>query len=303
MSCVSTLESYERVAPIDIPLDTSAKSLKGKEKELREKEAELQRREEELRRRKHLPNVCFSSRVEIEEKIWPPFFPIIHHNISKEIPIHLQHMQYVAFTTLLGLLLCLTWNVIAVTTAWIEGQGPIIWLLSIIYLINAVPGAYFLWYQLLYRAMRTDSSFNFGWFFLFYPFHIAFCVFATVTPPFLFDWNSLTGIMPAISLFRYSASTGVSLMRLRCRSLCSGSRFYDVSMCRIIPEYLFVAPPSSVICNPLSFITFSFEIARLRLLSRSSLFIPQQVLVYLRRSGKAAEIKREAAKKAVAAAL
>ncbi|XP_039026883.1 secretory carrier-associated membrane protein 1-like [Hibiscus syriacus] len=250
----STLESYERVAPIDIPLDTSAKSLKGKEKELREKEAELQRREEVILKEEALAQ----SRVEIEEKIWPPFFPIIHHNISKEIPIHLQHMQYVAFTTLLGLLLCLTWNVIAVTTAWIEGQGPIIWLLSIIYLINAVPGAYFLWYQLLYRAMRTDSSFNFGWFFLFYPFHIAFCVFATVTPPFLFDWNSLTGIMPAISLFRYSASTGI---------------FY--------------------------FIGFAFFCLE----SLLSIWVIQQVLVYLRRSGKAAEIKREAAKKAVAAAL
>ncbi|KAE8667909.1 Secretory carrier-associated membrane protein 1 [Hibiscus syriacus] len=148
-------ESYERGAPIDIPLDTSAKSLKEKEKELREKEAELQSLEEDLRRKEE---ALARSGVEIEEKNWPPFFPIIHHDIAKEIPIHLQHMQYVAFTTLLGLLLCLTWNVIAVTTAWIEGQGPIIWLLAIIYLITGVPGAYYEWYWPLYRAMSNLLS-------------------------------------------------------------------------------------------------------------------------------------------------
>ncbi|KAL8511169.1 hypothetical protein ACS0TY_017843 [Phlomoides rotata] len=39
--------------------------------------------------------------IVIEEKNWPPFFPIIHHDIANEIPIHLQKLQYVAFTTLL----------------------------------------------------------------------------------------------------------------------------------------------------------------------------------------------------------
>ncbi|GMJ09870.1 Secretory carrier membrane protein 3 [Hibiscus trionum] len=199
-------ESYERGATTDILLDTSAKSLKEREKELQAKEAELQRREQELIRKEE---TLARSGVEIEEKNWPPFFPIIHHNIAKEIPIHLQYKQYVAFSTLLGFVLCLTWNVIAVTTAWIKGQGPIIWLLAIVYLITGVPGAYFAWYRPLYRAMRTDSSFNFGWFFLFYLFHIAFCIFAAVAPPFLFEWNSLAGIMPAIRLFSYSTLAGI----------------------------------------------------------------------------------------------
>lgn len=43
--------------------------------------------------------------VVIEEKNWPPFFPIIHHDIANEIPIHLQRIQYVAFTTYLGMLI------------------------------------------------------------------------------------------------------------------------------------------------------------------------------------------------------
>lgn len=40
--------------------------------------------------------------IVIEDKNWPPLFPIIHHDIANEIPIHLQRMQYVAFTTWLG---------------------------------------------------------------------------------------------------------------------------------------------------------------------------------------------------------
>lgn len=41
--------------------------------------------------------------IVIEENNWPPFFPVIHHDIANEIPIHLQRLQYVAFTTYLGM--------------------------------------------------------------------------------------------------------------------------------------------------------------------------------------------------------
>jgi hypothetical protein len=46
--------------------------------------------------------VSFSAGIVIEEKNWPPLFPMIHHNISNEIPIHLQKMQYLAFSSFLG---------------------------------------------------------------------------------------------------------------------------------------------------------------------------------------------------------
>ena len=50
---------------------------------------------------KFLNNV-FAAGIVLEEKNWPPFFPVIHHDITNEIPIHLQKVQYVAFTTFLG---------------------------------------------------------------------------------------------------------------------------------------------------------------------------------------------------------
>ncbi|KAG6483818.1 hypothetical protein ZIOFF_060518 [Zingiber officinale] len=55
---------------------------------------------EELKRREE---AAVRAGIVIEEKNWPPFFPIIHHDIASEIPIHVQRLQYVAFASLLGM--------------------------------------------------------------------------------------------------------------------------------------------------------------------------------------------------------
>ncbi|TVU20077.1 hypothetical protein EJB05_36267 [Eragrostis curvula] len=253
---------------VDIPLD-STKDLKKKEKELQAMEAELNKRE-----RNSFPGLLSLISIEksislyvyvvltltgivIEEKNWPPFFPLIHHNISNEIPIHLQRMQYLAFSSFLGLVGCLFWNIIATTTAWIKGDGVMIWLLAIIYFISGVPGAYVLWYRPLYNAMRTESALKFGWFFLFYILHIIFCVWSAVSPPFPFKGNSFTGILPAIDAIGKSAIVGI---------------FYFVG-----------------------FGLFCLE-------SLLSIGVIQQVYMYFRGSGKAAEMKQEAARSALSSA-
>lgn len=41
--------------------------------------------------------------VPVDDKNWPPFFPIIHHDIANEIPIHAQRLQYLAFASWLGM--------------------------------------------------------------------------------------------------------------------------------------------------------------------------------------------------------
>ncbi|XP_061346713.1 secretory carrier-associated membrane protein 1 isoform X2 [Gastrolobium bilobum] len=247
-------EPYDRGATVDIPLDSS-KDIKAKEKELQAREAELKRREQELKRKE---DAIARAGIVIEDKNWPPFFPIIHHNIANEIPIHLQSIQYVAFTTWLGLIICLIWNIVAVTVAWIKGEGPIIWLLAIIYFISGAPGSYVMWYRPLYRAARTDSALKFGWFFMCYMLHILFCVFAAVAPPIIFKGKSLTGILPAIELLADNAMVGI---------------FY--------------------------FIGFGFFCLE----SLLSIWVIQQVYMYFRGSGKAAALKREAARGTMMAAL
>ena len=246
--------NYGFGATVDIPLDSST-DLKKKEKELQAKETELRKREQEVRRREEAAS---RAGIVLEEKNWPPFFPIIHHDIANEIPIHLQKLQYVAFTTLLGLVLCLFWNVIAVTAAWIKGEGVKIWFLAIIYFIAGVPGAYVLWYRPLYRAFRNESALKFGWFFLFYLLHIGFCILAAVAPPIVFKGKSLTGILAAIDVLGDHALIGI---------------FYFVGFGLFCIETLI------------------------------SIWVIQQVYMYFRGSGKAAEMKREAARGAMRAAI
>ncbi|KAK8514008.1 hypothetical protein V6N12_008728 [Hibiscus sabdariffa] len=251
--------NYNRDATVDIPLDTASggsyQDLKKKEKELQAKEAELKRREQEVRRKEE---AAARAGIVLEEKNWPPFFPIIHHDIANDIPVHLQRLQYVAFSTFLGLFLCLLWNIVAVTTAWIRGEGVRIWFLAVIFFIAGVPGAYVLWYRPLYRAFRKESALSFGRFFLFYLIHIVFCIFAAVAPPIVFRGKSLTGILPAVDLIGKHALVGI---------------FYFIG-----------------------FGLFCVE-------SLVSVWVIQQVYMYFRGSGRAAEMKREAARGAMRAAI
>ncbi|MCD7462210.1 Secretory carrier-associated membrane protein 1 [Datura stramonium] len=207
---------YDRGATVDIPLDNS-KDLKNKEKELQAKEAELNKREQELKRRE---DAIARAGIVIEEKNWPPFLPIIHHDIANEIQ-SIYRIQYVAFFTLLGLAACLLWNLIAVTLAWIKGEGITIWLLAIIYLISGVPGAYVLWYLLLFMSCNE----------------------------LFFKGKSLAGILPAIDILGWNGLVGV-------------------------------------FCLPIGFAFFCLE-------SLVSIWVIQQVYMYFRGSGKAAEMKRK----------
>ncbi|KAJ0254638.1 Secretory carrier-associated membrane protein 3 [Hirschfeldia incana] len=243
---------------VDIPLDndrSASQNLTKKEKELQAKEADLRRREQEVKRKE---DAAARAGITIEVKNWPPFFPLIHHDIASEIPVHLQRLQYTAFATYLGLVLCLFWNIIAITTAWIKGEGVTIWLLALIYFIAGVPGGYVLWYRPLYRAFRTDSALSFGWFFMFYMLHIAFCVFAAVAPPVVFKGKSLAGILPAVDVLSGNALVGI---------------FY--------------------------FIGFGFFCLE----SVVSIWVIQQVYMYFRGSGKQDELRREAARGALRAAV
>ncbi|KAM0054874.1 hypothetical protein Hdeb2414_s0006g00199681 [Helianthus debilis subsp. tardiflorus] len=252
-SKMSSLPQERGTTTVEITLDNT--DLKAKEKELQAKEAELKKREEDIKKREE---AIAQAKVGIEDKNWPPFYPVIHHDIATEIPIHLQKIQYVAFGSWLGLIACLVWNFIAVTAAWCQGQGTSIWLLAIIYIITGVPGSYFLWYRPLYRAMRTDSALKFGFFFLTYICHITFCGFAALAPPFFIEGKSLAGILPALDYLTWNASL-------------AGIYF-------------------------IGFAFFALE-------TTISVWVIQQVYMYFRGSGKATQMKNEATKKSMLAAL
>ncbi|KAG6389682.1 hypothetical protein SASPL_151155 [Salvia splendens] len=188
-------------ATVDIPLDAMNDS-KKKENELAAWEADLKRLngEKMLLTMQHF----HSAGVPVDDRNWPPFFPIIHHDIANEIPVHAQKLQYLALQV--GIVLCLLFNVVAVTICWIKGGGK-----CVNVCFNFV-GCQFGGYSLmpLYRAMRTDSALKFGWFFMCYMFHIGFCIVAAIAPPIVFQGQSLTGILAAVDVFSDHVLVGVS---------------------------------------------------------------------------------------------
>jgi hypothetical protein len=50
-----------------------------------------------------LSHFYYAAGILLEVRNWPPFLPIIHHDIANEIPVYLQKLQYVAFSTFLGM--------------------------------------------------------------------------------------------------------------------------------------------------------------------------------------------------------
>ncbi|PWZ28510.1 Secretory carrier-associated membrane protein 6 [Zea mays] len=189
-------------ATIDIPLGDPKK----KERELLSWEQELKRREQDIKRREDAMN---RAGVTLEVRNWPQFYPIIHHDIASEIPIHAQKLQYTAFASWLGLIACLVWNLFAVLVESIHTEDIVIFLLAVIYAIFGCPLSYMLWYRPLYRAMRTDSVVTFGQFFIFYSVHVGFCVVAAIAPPIIFKGKTLTGILVAIEVLDGDIFAGV----------------------------------------------------------------------------------------------
>ncbi|KAG0503706.1 hypothetical protein HPP92_003778 [Vanilla planifolia] len=210
----------DRGATVDIPLDSSS-DWRKKEKELHAKEAELRRREQ-----------------------WQDDSPTEecgHGNVA-EMEAGIDRLSILELYSCYSSL----------------DQDVKIWLLAIIYLISGCPGAYVLWYRPLYNAMRTDSALKFGWFFIFYALHLAFCIFSAVAPPIIFKGKSLTGILAAVDVIGDSVIVGI---------------FY--------------------------FIGFGFFCIE----SLLSLWVLQQVYMYFRGSGKAADMRREGARGAMRAAI
>jgi hypothetical protein len=108
-----------------------------------------------------------------------------------------------AYRTFLGLALCLVYQ-LACTSAnlyFARAAGVGQWLLSVIYLITGLPGAWFGWHIRFYKCCIDDNSASFIKVLFFYLMHCGFCVVASVSPPVGSNDRSLSGFMPAYKLF------------------------------------------------------------------------------------------------------
>lgn len=185
------------VAPTTIPtsmgvigsssMNNKASSSSAREKDLDKREAALNRKEAELKR---LETELRNNPGAARRKNWPIWCSIVYHNIKEDIPENLQWTMRTAYFAYLGLLVCLVWNFIGCCGAWITDGSIAAFLWGSLYVVGGVPGAWFLWYGRLYRAMMKDSAFGYGLFFLFFTSaHLIFTAWSAIAPPIINSWS------------------------------------------------------------------------------------------------------------------
>ncbi|KAI9333222.1 scamp family-domain-containing protein [Zopfochytrium polystomum] len=147
--------------------------------DLRAKEAELARREEELARRE-------AGLQEQEQAMrqhgfrppnWPPFYPLIHHDIDGEIPELSRSVMKKIYFFWLATLCLLVWNFVTCLSLLITKSTPNAandFGVSLIYCFTITAMSFYLWYRPIYIAYSKDSSLFFYIFLLFEGCHIAF---------------------------------------------------------------------------------------------------------------------------------
>ncbi|KAF5906090.1 secretory carrier-associated membrane protein 2-like isoform X1, partial [Clarias magur] len=182
-----------------------AELLKQQE-ELEKKAAELERKEQELQNR---------SAERGKENNWPPlprFFPIkpcFYQDFNEEIPPEYHRVckmmyylwMYHCTTLLLNLLACLIYFVVNTSHGVDFG-------LSIVWFVIFSPAAFMCWYRPVYKAFRSDSSFNFFFFFFMFAFQVVVYIIQSVGIP---SWGNSGWIM-AISMIGSNLPVAVFMM-------------------------------------------------------------------------------------------
>lgn len=143
--------------------------LQRRERELEERERELDARTEHMRR--------------FGRNNWPPFYPIVYHDIASEIPPDSQTTMLQVYRLWLLLVATLLVNLAACIVLFVS-MGHISDLIdSIVYLVVITVASFFLWYRPLYFGLMKEHSLFFYVYFLFCGCHLLFSIYAVIGPP------------------------------------------------------------------------------------------------------------------------
>ncbi|XP_043933121.1 secretory carrier-associated membrane protein 2 [Protopterus annectens] len=180
-------------------------SLLKQQEELERKAAELDRKEQEMQ------NLSFNPR----QNNWPPLpkicpiKPCFYQDFSADIPADYQRTckmlyylwMYHALTLFLNFLACLA--MFCVNTATGVDFG-----LSILWFVLFTPCAFLCWYRPVYKAFRSDSSFNFFLFFFVFFCQIVIYIIQAVGIP---GWGD-SGWILALSMIKTNTAVSVIMM-------------------------------------------------------------------------------------------
>ncbi|KAJ8273489.1 hypothetical protein GJAV_G00102160 [Gymnothorax javanicus] len=206
------------------PVSATRAELLKKQEELDKKAQELERREREL------DSHALGSGA-TRQNNWPPlpaFFPVgpcFYQDIDLEIAQSFQHtvkiMYYFwifsACTLLFNLISCLAY--FCVETSSGVGFG-----LAILWVLLFTPCSFVCWYRPVYKAFRSDSSFNFFAFFFIFFAQVVLYVMMTIGIP---GWGFSGWI---VSLASLKVSVGVGVIMMLCAVLFTTQAVVGVVM-------------------------------------------------------------------------
>ncbi|KAH6940878.1 hypothetical protein HPB50_009338 [Hyalomma asiaticum] len=135
--------------------------LQKRQEELERKAAELQAREEALR------GAAFNARA----NNWPPLpekccvAPCFYQDIGVDIPLEFQKIVRTVYYLWIFYVLVLVLNFLGGLAILVKMGGATHFGFSILYMVLFAPLSFLCWFRPLYKAFRSDSSFNFMVFF------------------------------------------------------------------------------------------------------------------------------------------
>ncbi|XP_063802688.1 secretory carrier-associated membrane protein 3 [Pseudophryne corroboree] len=184
--------------------------------DLLRRQEELNRKAEELdRRERELKNASVGGTT-LRQNNWPPlpaFCPVkpcFYQDIDVDIPQDFQKtvsiMYYLwlasAGSLLLNFVACLAWFIVDGS----QGSG---FGMSILWIVLFTPCSFVCWYRPLYKAFRSDSSFNFFFFFFVYFVQDIVYVLQTVGIP---GWG-FSGWIAALTAIK-TVNVGVAILMI-----------------------------------------------------------------------------------------
>ncbi|KAH9946092.1 scamp-domain-containing protein, partial [Epithele typhae] len=164
--------------PFDDPAASQQASNTARLEEIRQRELELERRERELAQksdhiRKHGRNN------------WPPFFPLIFHSISEELPSEAQPLitrLYQLWLVLAGTLLVNMLACIFILASGSSNGGSDLGS-SIGYVLFITPLSFLLWYRPIYNGYMKEQALYYYLYFFFGGWHLLFSVYMIIGIP------------------------------------------------------------------------------------------------------------------------
>lgn len=181
-------------------------NLLKQQEELERKAAELDRREQELQSQ-GVPTG--------KQNNWPPLpkiFPIkpcFYQDFSEEIPLEHQRLCKMMYYLWMWQCVTLFLNVLACLAYFTtHAAAGIDFGFSILWFIMFTPCSFLCWYRPVYKAFRSDSSFNFFFFFFIFFAQIVVSVIQSVGIP---KWGN-SGWISAIEAMGYNTAVGAIMM-------------------------------------------------------------------------------------------